>query len=49
MVPGCPVVDLPVRGGLTMSWVRRASENTPKIVGPVDAAAFARYAPIRYQ
>jgi acetoacetate decarboxylase len=48
-LPGCPVVDLPVRGGLTMTWVRRSSENTPKIVGPVDAAAFARYAPIRYQ
>lgn len=48
-LPGCPVVDLPVRGGLTMTWVRRSSENTPKVVGPVDAAAFARYAPIRYQ
>jgi acetoacetate decarboxylase len=48
-LPGCPVVDLPVRGGLTMTWVRRSSENTPKIVGPVDATAFARYAPIRYQ
>ena len=48
-LPGCPVVDLPVRGGLVMSWVRRSSENTPKVVGPVDATAFARYAPIRYQ
>jgi acetoacetate decarboxylase len=46
---GCPVVDLPVRGEVAMTWVVRASENTPKIVGPVDAAAFARYAPIRYQ
>ncbi len=48
-LPGCPVVDLPVRNAPTMTWVRRSSENTPKIVGPVDAAAFARYAPIRYQ
>jgi acetoacetate decarboxylase len=48
-LPGCPVVDLPVRGGLAMSWTVRSAENTPKVVGPVDAAAFARYAPIRYQ
>jgi acetoacetate decarboxylase len=48
-LPGCPVVDLPVRGGLAMSWVLRSSENTPKIVGPVDATAFSRYAPIRYK
>jgi acetoacetate decarboxylase len=47
-LPGCPVVDLPVRGEVAMSWIRRSSENTPKIVGPVDATAFARYAPIRY-
>jgi acetoacetate decarboxylase len=46
---GCPVVDLPVRGEVTMTWVVRASENTPKIVGPVDPAAFSRYVPIRYQ
>jgi acetoacetate decarboxylase len=48
-LPGCPVVDLPVRGGLEMCWTVRSAENTPKIVGPVDATAFARYAPIRYQ
>jgi acetoacetate decarboxylase len=48
-LPGCPVVDLPVRGGLAISWVVRSSENTPKIVGPVDAVAFARFTPIRYQ
>jgi acetoacetate decarboxylase len=48
-LPGCPVVDLPVRGGLTLTWTRRSSENTPKIVGPVDATAFSRYAAIRYQ
>jgi hypothetical protein len=38
-----------VRGGLAITWARRSSENTPKIVGPVDATALARYAPIRYQ
>ena len=48
-LPGCPVVDLPVRGGLVMTWTVRSAENTPKIVGPVDATAFARYVPIRYQ
>jgi acetoacetate decarboxylase len=46
---GCPVVDLPVRGGLEMTWARRSSENTPKVVGPVDAVAFAPYTPIRYK
>jgi acetoacetate decarboxylase len=46
---GCPVIDLPVRSGLAMTWVVRGSENTPKIVGPVDPAAFASYVPIRYQ
>lgn len=48
-LPGCPVVDLPVRGGLVMTWVRRSSENRPKIVGPVDAAAFSSHAAIRYE
>ena len=48
-LPGCPVVDLPVRGGLRLTWVRRSSENTPKVVGPVDAAAFSPYAAIRYR
>jgi acetoacetate decarboxylase len=48
-LPGCPVVDLPVRGVPVMTWVRRSSENTPKIVGPVDAAAFAPFVPVRYQ
>ena len=48
-LPGCPVVDLPVRSAPVITWVRRSSENTPKIVGPVDATAFARYVPIRYQ
>jgi acetoacetate decarboxylase len=48
-LPGCPVVDLPVLGGLVMTWVRRSSDNRPKIVGPVDATAFSSYAPIRYQ
>ena len=48
-LPGCPVVDLPVRGGLVMTWTVRSAENTPKIVGPVNATAFSRYTPIRYQ
>ena len=48
-LPGCPVVDLPVRGGLVMTWVRRSSQNRPKVVGQVDAAAFSPYAAIRYQ
>jgi acetoacetate decarboxylase len=48
-LPGCPVVDLPVRGGLSLTWVLRSSENTPKVVGPVDATAFSPYAAIRYQ
>jgi acetoacetate decarboxylase len=48
-LPGCPVVDLPIRSGLAMTWVVRGSENTPKIVGPVDPAAFSPYVPIRYQ
>jgi acetoacetate decarboxylase len=45
----CPVADLPVRELVSMQWVLRSSENTPKLVGPVDAAAFAPYAPIRYR
>jgi hypothetical protein len=38
-----------VRGGLVMTWVRRSSQNRPKVVGPVDSAAFSPYAAIRYQ
>lgn len=48
-LPGCPVVDLPVRELVSLAWVRRSSENSPEVVGPVDAAAFAPHAPIRYQ
>jgi acetoacetate decarboxylase len=48
-LPGCPVVDLPVRGDVVMTWVSRSSENRPKIVGPVDPTAFAAFVPIRYQ
>ena len=48
-LPGCPVVDLPVRGAPTLTWTVRSAENKPKIVGPVDPAAFSRYAPVRYQ
>lgn len=45
---GCPVVDLPVRQAVSIQWVRRSSENQPKLVGPVDAAAFAKHVAIRY-
>ncbi len=47
-LPDCPVADLPVRELVSMQWVLRTSENNPKLVGPIDAAAFAPYAPIRY-
>jgi len=45
---GCPVVDLPVRETVSIQWVRRSSDNKPKVVGPVDPVAFARHVPIRY-
>ena len=48
-LPSCPVADLPVRELISMQWVLRTAENTPKVVGPIDAHAFAPYAPIRYQ
>ncbi|MDN3357580.1 acetoacetate decarboxylase family protein [Actinomadura sp. DC4] len=44
----CPVVDLPVRETVSIQWVRRSSENTPKVVGPVDPVAFAPFAAARY-
>lgn len=46
---GCPVVDLPVRELVSVQWVRRSSENIPKIVGPVDPVGFAPYSMIRYR
>lgn len=46
---GCPVVDLPVRQLVSVQWVRRSSDSKPKVVGPVDPAAFARHAPVRYR
>ncbi|GAB2842754.1 hypothetical protein GCM10022221_47470 [Actinocorallia aurea] len=48
-LPGCPVVDLPVRALLSLTWQRRSSVNAPKVVGPLDPDAFAPFAPIRYQ
>ncbi|GAA0952945.1 acetoacetate decarboxylase family protein [Actinocorallia libanotica] len=48
-LPGCPVVDLPILSTPTLRWVRRSSRNEPKVVGPVDPAAFAPHAQIRYQ
>jgi acetoacetate decarboxylase len=45
---GCPVVDLPIRRTVSIQWVRRSSENRPKVVGPVDPAAFAKHVAIRY-
>jgi acetoacetate decarboxylase len=44
----CPVVDLPCLRLESIQWVRRSSENKPKVVGPVDPVAFARFTPIRY-
>jgi acetoacetate decarboxylase len=46
---GCPVVDLPVKETVSIRWVRRSSESKPKVVGPVDPAAFARHVPVRYR
>ncbi|ROO85438.1 acetoacetate decarboxylase [Actinocorallia herbida] len=48
-LPGCPVVDLPVRELVSLTWQLRSSANTPKVVGPLDPVAFAPFAPIRYQ
>jgi len=48
-LPSCPVVDLPVRQVLSIQWVRRSSDNKPKVVGPVDPVAFARHVPVRYR
>jgi acetoacetate decarboxylase len=47
-LPNCPVVDLPVREVVSIRWVRRSSENTPKVVAEVDPVAFAPYAAARY-
>lgn len=48
-LPGCPVVDLPIRETVSIQWVRRSSENTPTVVGPVDPVAFAPFAGARYR
>jgi acetoacetate decarboxylase len=45
----CPVIDLPVLRTVSIQWVRRSSDNKPKVVGPVDPSAFARHVPIRYR
>ncbi|SEF56753.1 acetoacetate decarboxylase [Thermomonospora echinospora] len=47
-LPDCPVVDLPVREIVSIQWVRRASDNTTEVVGPVDPEAFAPFAAARY-
>ena len=47
-LPSCPVVDLPVLETESIQWVVRSSENTPVVVGPVDADAFAPFAAARY-
>lgn len=43
-----PIIDLPVVETESIHWVVRSSENTPRIVGPVDPDAFAPYAAARY-
>jgi acetoacetate decarboxylase len=48
-LPGCPVVDLPVRELVSIQWVRRSSESKPTVVGPVDPAALLPYVPARYR
>jgi acetoacetate decarboxylase len=48
-LPGCPVVDLPIRETVSIQWTRRSTENRPKVAGPVDPAAFAKFTPIRYK
>jgi acetoacetate decarboxylase len=48
-LPGCPVVDLPVLETVSVQWVRRSSENSPTVVGPVDPVAFAPFAGARYR
>jgi acetoacetate decarboxylase len=47
-LPSCPVVDLPVLETESIQWVVRSSENTPVVVGPVDAGAFAPFVAARY-
>jgi acetoacetate decarboxylase len=45
----CPLIDLPVLETVSIQWVRRASDNTPTVVGPVDPEAFAPFAAARYR
>ncbi|MFD0851515.1 hypothetical protein ACFQ07_04755, partial [Actinomadura adrarensis] len=43
-----PIADLPVEELVSIQWVRRSSQNTTEVVGPVDPEAFAPYAAARY-
>jgi acetoacetate decarboxylase len=47
-LPSCPVVDLPVLETVSIQWVRRSSDNTPVVLGPVDPELFAPFAAARY-
>jgi acetoacetate decarboxylase len=43
-----PVVDLPVLETVSMQWVVRSRQNTPRLVGQVDPDAFAPFVAARY-
>ena len=47
-VASAPVVDLPVEEHVSLVWTLRRSSHQPKLVGPVDADAFAPFAAARY-
>jgi acetoacetate decarboxylase len=47
-LPSCPVVDLPVVETVATHWTTRRATHQPKVVGPVDPAAFEPYAHSRY-
>ncbi len=42
------MVDLPILETESIAWTVRTSSHEPRIVGPVDAAAFEPYAYSRY-
>ena len=46
--PVDPVADLVVRRLVDLSWTERASSQVGKVIGPVDAAAFAPFLHQRY-
>lgn len=47
-LPSCPVVDLPVVETVATHWTTRRATHQPRVVGPVDPAAFEPYAHSRY-